>query len=60
MYEVKAWFYEHGKRYNVPIRKMNTIVDQVNNSVVGIQAGGVFTLNYGTISQVYIRFGHCN
>lgn len=52
IYEVKVWFYKYGKLSEAPIREMNIIADQINNSVIGIHAGGIFTLNYVTISQV--------
>lgn len=61
---VKTYIFETEKPDEVPVRDMNQIFNQVDNNAVGIHAGNMFTLGYGTIAPVicsiFTEYGKCH
>lgn len=52
MQAVKIWFHKNKNLEYVPAQEMNLIFDGVNNRAVGIWAGNICTIDYGTLGQV--------
>lgn len=55
MRSAKKWLRKYDKLDNVPVRHMNLMIDEINNNVIGIRAGSLFTIDYGVIGQVSSR-----
>lgn len=56
MQVVKTWLFENYQPDQVPVGEMNLVLNQVDNNSVGIHAGNIFTLSYGSIAQVTVSY----